>query len=246
MRRKPGTLVDHEVQLARLAWWAAFLATLALVAVLGIARSAQAATFPAQSLALTNPTAFDEEDEAGASEDEGFEWDECGEEEECEDEDGDGAMAPSECLLLKADATVFAAGNQDLVRLQLRYDTAAPTNVSVAYGLHGSKGSLYLGNEKKHFGKHGVLRLSKDLTEAQMTKVMAAKDFTVRMRVADAPGYCAPFFDRHLDIPPGDPQRARLATVRIALSPAAPRRARRSRPPGARDRSGGRARTRDR
>ena len=201
MRRKPGTLVDHDAHVARLAWWAAFLATLALIAVLGIARSAQAATFPAQSLAVSSPPAFDEDDEeAEASEDEDFEWDECGEGEECEDEDGDGAMAPSECLLLKADATVTAAGNQDLVRLQLRYVTAAPTTVTVAYGLHGSKGSLYLGNEKKRFGKHGVLRLSKDLTEAQMAKVMAAKDFTVRMQVADAPGYCAPFFDRHLDL----------------------------------------------
>ncbi len=202
MRRKPGTLLDHDAHVARVAWWAAFLATLALIAILGIARSAQAATVPAQALAVSSAPAFDEDDEseAEASEDEDFEWDECGEEEPCEDGDGDGAMAPSECLLLKADATVVAAGNQDLVRLALRYTTAAPTTVTVAYGLHGSKGSLYLGDEKKRFGKHGVLRLSKDLTEAQMAKVMAAKDFTVRMRVANAPGYCAPFFDRHLDI----------------------------------------------
>lgn len=202
MRRKPGTLVDQDAQLARLAWWSAFLATLALVAVLGIARSAGAATLPSQSAAAPGSPApvEDEGDEAEASEDEDFEWDECGEDEACEEEDGDGAMAPEECLLLKADAVVTAAGNQDLVRLQLRYATAAPTTVTVAYGLHGSKGPLYLGNEKKRFGKRGILRISKDLTEAQMAKVLAAKDFTVRMRVADAPGYCAPFFDRHLDL----------------------------------------------
>ena len=37
MRRKPGPLLDHDAHIARLAWWAAFLATLALIAILGIA-----------------------------------------------------------------------------------------------------------------------------------------------------------------------------------------------------------------
>jgi hypothetical protein len=202
MRRKPGTLLDHDAHIARLAWWAAFLATLALIAILGIARSAQAATVPAQSLAVSSAPAFDEEDEveAEASEDEDFEWDECGEEEECEDEDDDGAAAPSECVLLKTDATITAAGNKDQVRLQINYATTKPTAVTVAYGLHGSKGSLYLGDEKKRFGMKGVLRVSKDLTEAQMTRVMAAKGFTVRMRVPGAPGYCAPFLDHQLNV----------------------------------------------
>jgi hypothetical protein len=33
-----------------------------------------------------------------------------------------------------------------------------------------------------------------------MAKVMAAKDFTVRLRVPTAPDYCKAFFDRQLDI----------------------------------------------
>jgi hypothetical protein len=72
--------------------------------------------------------------------------------------------------------------------------------VAVDYGLHGAKGSLYLGGEKKQFAREGILRLTKNLTESQMAKVMAAKGFTVRLRVAAAPGYCKAFFDHQLDI----------------------------------------------
>jgi hypothetical protein len=189
---------------ARFAWWAAFCATLTLIAILGIAKSAQALTVPPTGppgiVAAPAPPADEEsEDEAEASEDEGFEAEECeADEEECE-EDEAGPNAPQECLLSSAEATVFATANKDKVRLQLRYTTSAPTAVAVDYGLHGAKGSLYLGGEKKQLAKQGVLRLTKDLTEAQMTKVMAAKGFTVRLRVPAAPGYCKAFFDRQLN-----------------------------------------------
>ncbi len=200
MRRKPAPTIDHDAQLARFAWWAAFFATLTLVAVLGLARSAQALTVPAASDAQT---VFEDEadEEAEASEDEEFDLSDCGEEEECEDfGEDDGTEAPPECLLSSAQATVFAAANRDRVRLQIRYTTTSPTPVAVDYGLHGSKGALYLGGDRKHFAKHGVLRLTRDLTEEQMAKVMAAKDFSVRLRVSAAPGYCKAFFDRQLDV----------------------------------------------
>ena len=45
-----------------------------------------------------------------------------------------------------------------------------------------------------------MLRLTEDLTEAQMAKVMAAKGFTVRLRVPAAPGYCQAFFDHQLNV----------------------------------------------
>jgi hypothetical protein len=202
MRRKPGAALDHDAHLAHVAWWVAFVATIALVAILGLARSAQAAT-AAETPFASHLIAFDEgdEDEAEASEDEEFEFGECDEpEEECE-EDGpaDGFEAPDECILNSAKAIVLSLGNHDKVRLQIKYTTTAPTAVKIAYGLHGSKGSLYLGDEKKQLGRKGVLRLEKSLTETQMAKVAAAKGFTVRLRVAAAPGYCAPFFDWQLD-----------------------------------------------
>lgn len=203
MRRKPSTAASDDAAAVRFAWWAAFFATLTLIVALSLAKSTQALTVPAAgspgTVAIPAPDE-ESEDEAEASEDEGYEAEECAgeEEEDCEDESD--TEAPPECLLSNARATVFASANKDKVRLQVRYATSAPTTVAVDYGLHGSKGSLYLGGERKHFAKRGVLRLSKSLTEAQMAKVMAARGFTVRLRVAAAPGYCQAFFDRQLDI----------------------------------------------
>jgi hypothetical protein len=206
MRRKSSALTTDDAAAARFAWCAAFFATLTLVAVLGIAKSAQALTVPptgAPAIVAAPVPASDEEDEdeAEASEDEGFEDESCGveEDEECEDE-SDDQEAPQECLLTSAQASVAVAPSQARVRLRVRYATSMPTAASVEYGLHGGKGSLYLGGEKKHLARQGVLRLSESLTAAQMAKVMAAKGFTVRFRVPAAPGYCKRFFDYRLDV----------------------------------------------
>jgi hypothetical protein len=201
MRRKHSAVSSDEVAAVRFAWWAAFFATLTLVAVLGLAKSAQALTVPAAGgpgIAVAAPSDDELEDEAESSEGEGFEAEGCETDEECEDEGP--SEAPPECLLSSAEATVFAAAGKNQVRLQVRYRTTAPTDVSLDYGLHGGKGSLYLGGERKRFSNHGVLHLTRSLTAAQMAKVMAARNFTVRLRVPAAPGYCQAFFDRQLDI----------------------------------------------
>jgi hypothetical protein len=207
MRQKHSAIAGDEAIAIRFAWWAAFFATLTLVVVLGIAKSAQALTMPPTgtpgTVAAPAASAADEEsedEEAETSEDEYF-GEECEEgEEECEEGEDGLEEAPAECLLSSAEATVTASASKDKVRLQVRYATFSPTVVAVDYGLHGSKGSLYLGGEKKQFARHGVLRLTKVLTEAQMAKVMAAKGFTVRLRVPAAPGYCKSFFDHQLDV----------------------------------------------
>ncbi len=182
-------------------------ATLVLIALLGLAAAAEAlngAGLLPQPAAVAIASASEEaEIEAEASEDEEFEVEECveDEEEECAEEEGEGrSVAPPECLLSSAEPVAFAASNRDRVRLQIRYETATPTTATIAYGLHGGKGALYLGSEKKRLGRKGVLRFDRDLTEAQMAKVVAAKDFTVRIRVAGAPGWCQPLFERQLDL----------------------------------------------
>jgi hypothetical protein len=215
VQRKSSTPSSHVAPTTAVAWWAAFLATLALIALLGLAKSAQALTVsaptglgPATALGGAaeeeEDEAKDDEAEAGAeaSEDDEAEAGDCevDEEEADEEECDESGGAPAECELSSAEATVFAAPNHDNVRLQVRYSTSAPTAVSLDYGLHGAKGSLYLGATKKKLGRRGVLHLSKSLTEAQMAKVMAAKGFTVRLRVADVPGYCQAFFDQQLDV----------------------------------------------
>jgi hypothetical protein len=197
MRWRQTTTADDRARTVRFAWTASFLATLMLVAVLAMAKSAQAFAVPAVATVLA-PAAFEEE--AEASEGEELEAEECEGAEEVECEDEAGSEAPSECLLSSAKATVVASPTHDKVRLLVRYTTFSPTAVAVAYGLHGSKGSLFLGAGKKHLGRKGVLHLTRRLTAAQMAKVVAAKGFTVRLRVLAAPAYCRPFFDRRLDV----------------------------------------------
>jgi hypothetical protein len=205
MRRRHRHIAPagDEAAAVRFAWCAAFFATLTLVAVLGLAKSAQALTIPPSGspAALAAPPSDDEaEGEAEAGEDEELELEECEEDdEECEEEVGPGE-APRECLLTSALVSVATSANRDQVRLQVRYTASAPTAVSLSYGLHGSKGSLYLGDERKHLARQGVLRLTKSLTATQMIKATAAKGYLVRLRVPAAPGYCQPFFDYQLDV----------------------------------------------
>jgi hypothetical protein len=214
MRRRTTIAGSHDAHAARLAWWASFFGTVALIAILGLARSAQALTVPepvqagtVSATALLAPEdddggdADDGEAEAEASEDEAAESEDCGAADpadavECEDESDGGA--PQECLLRTAEATVSAS--HEMVRLLVHYTSTAPTEVAVDYGLHGPRGSLYLGGEKRHVAAGGVLRLTRHLSEEQMEKVLAAKSFTVRLRAPQAPGYCRPFFDRQLDV----------------------------------------------
>jgi hypothetical protein len=201
MRMRPTTAApDEGARVTRLAWLISFLATLALIAVLALAKSAQALTVTDPGGPATAPTSappFDLESEEEGEEE--FEGEECeeGEEEECEEEAG-GAEAPEECLLSSAQATVFASSAQDRLRLAVRYTTSTPTLVVIDYGLHGSKGSLFLGQSRKQFSKAGVFRQTEILSEPQMEKATGAKDFTVQLYAVHAPRYCRHYFERDL------------------------------------------------
>ena len=202
MRVRHTTVAPTEgARVARFAWLVSFLATLTLVAILALAKSAQALTVagasgPATAAASAPPFDFEVEEEG---EEEELEAEECEEgEEECEEE-ADGAIeAPEECLLSSAQATVFASSGQDKLRLVVRYTTSTPALVAIAYGLHGSKGSLYLGQSTKQFAKSGVFRQTAILSEAQMAKTAGAKDFSVQLYAVHAPHYCRHYFELHL------------------------------------------------
>lgn len=202
MRRKPDIAESGDARTFRLAWWASFLATLALIAALGIARSAQALTLPPTG---TGGTAFAISPPSGESEseEEEFEAEECevGEEEECEEEvEEEGAEAPRECVLSSAGATVSASSASGKVRLAVHYTAYSTGTVEVVYWLRGAKGPLSLGGDRAHFGRKGLIRETEALTEAQMSKAMAARNFTVELRPARAPRYCNHLLDRHLTV----------------------------------------------
>jgi hypothetical protein len=209
MKRKPGIGSGEDPRAIRFARWASFLATVVLIALLGIARSAQALTLPIATgptpSAVLLPVYESEGEEEG--EEEKFEVEECEAEaeeefeaEECGGSEAQGAEAPRECVFSSAVATVSASTVSDKVRLAIHYTAFAPGSVQVVTWSHGTKGPLSLSKESDHLSGEGVLRETEDLTPAQMSKASAARSFTVQLRPAHAPRYCQGLLDRHLTI----------------------------------------------
>jgi hypothetical protein len=208
---KHSPALAGNARTVRLAWLVSFLATLSLLAILALARSAQALPIvepdsPEPTLAAAPLSAEADEDEEAedSSWEEDFEaGDECeeaedGEGEECEEEDG--FETPSECRLSSAEATVSALGSHDKVRLVVRYTATTPTAVVVDFGLHGSKGSLYMGESHEHFSRRGVFRETRRLSDSEMARTVGARDFTVQLYAVHAPRYCRHLLDRHLTV----------------------------------------------
>jgi len=192
-------LAARESHAVRFAWWASFLATIALVALLGLARSAQAATVADPLLSvLTLPAGAEADEEAeAAAEEEGEGLEECeepDEEEECEE----AAEVDDSCVLKSAEATILVLPFRNEVKLTLRYSTFSPAVVKVRYSLRGGRGRLKMGGESRRFGYRGVFRETEELTEAEMAKARAATGFEVDARAVNTPGRCRGLFDRKL------------------------------------------------
>jgi hypothetical protein len=120
---------------------------------------------------------------------------------DCEESEvGTGRVPPEACLMRTARARLFTYSSQNKVRLVIRYTAFSPADVYVDYRLSGGKGSLKLGTAHQHFAKSGLLRVNQHLSEGEMDKVRAAKRFTVKMAVPQAPRYCHRYDTRHLTI----------------------------------------------
>jgi cobalamin biosynthesis protein CobT len=136
------------------------------------------------------------------------EWAECeelegGEEQEaCEEEieELEEQEELEECTLSETDSTVVASAATDTLRVAVRYRAYEAGKVGVQYQLHGGKGSLKLDRRTDRFGRHGVFHDVRHLSEAQMTKVLAAHQLTVEMRAAGSPSFCEGLFDERLSV----------------------------------------------
>jgi hypothetical protein len=196
------TSLPSPQPLSRLATLAWSLLAISLLAALLFVRQAEAASLPLPAQAPSTALGDAEDEEA---EDEEESEDEEGEEEESEDEEeGEGSgtvgplLLPPECLLHTAAAQVAASSTHGVVRLTIRYTSYAPTNVSVNYWLRGAKGSLQLGETKRHFGRRGVFREEAHLSDHAMSKVLAARAFIVQLDIGAAPSYCAKYSTQRL------------------------------------------------
>ena len=131
------------------------------------------------------------EDEDGVEEEAG----------ECEEERAeDSRVPPEECVLRSARARLFTYSSQNRIRLVIRYTAFDPGDVYVDYRLSGAKGGLRLGTAHQHFERRGLLRVSQRLGENAMSRVRAAKRFTVVMTIPAAPRFCRRYDTRHLTI----------------------------------------------
>ncbi len=171
--------------------WARFLLAASFVlAILLLATAVLPLSAPATPPESTPAEAsFAEENE------EEVEWEFEEESEEDEDESEDegtpgSAVLPPECLLRTATPSVVVQLAQESLSLTLHYTTTSPTTVTVEYWLKGAKGTLGLDSETRHFGKQGVLHLSRHLDEREMVKVRAARAFMVNLDVPEAPSNC--------------------------------------------------------
>ena len=105
--------------------------------------------------------------------------------EECETE---GSSLPRECLLKSARATVSI--DAERARLTLRYTTFAPTDARVSFRLGGARGSLRLGEARRHLARRGVVHLSEQLSKAKAARVRAGRRITVEIDVPGTPEQC--------------------------------------------------------
>jgi hypothetical protein len=199
MRRKSGPrLAPVETHGARLAWWAAFAATIALVAILNLVRSAEAATLPVPSLAAPSLLAFEDEEVEDEEEELAEECREVAEDElECFEVEVDEAAVPDSCRLTSTDAWVSISPHGKL-RLSVRYRAATPAMVAVDSSLRGAKGKLNLDGDRRRFAGSGTFLQTQLLGSAETAKAMAARSFMVEIRPLGAPNYCHTYFDQRL------------------------------------------------
>jgi hypothetical protein len=180
-----------STRLATLAW---SLLAISLLAALLFVRQAEAVTVPPPAPV----TLATESEEIEAEE----EFEDEDDESEAEEEDEPGAVGalllPPECLLHTAEAQVAASATPGLVRLTIHYTSYAPTNVSVKYWLKGSKGSLQLGETKRHFSRQGVFREDAHVSDHAMSKVLAARAFVVQLGIPAAPSSCEKYSTQRL------------------------------------------------
>jgi hypothetical protein len=192
----------------RLAWWVAFLLTIALLAAISLARSARADGIPAATgpglPVVAPPPEGEEECEAGepsCAEESGAE--ECGEsgEEECEEGFAEAeGEAPAECLLTTARPRVAVLADQRQLRLEVHYTVAAAADVIVSLRSSGGKGSVALGAHRRHLARSGAFHETAALSAAETERALAAREFTLRLRVLDVPWSCHRYDFRHLAV----------------------------------------------
>jgi hypothetical protein len=140
---------------------------------------------------------FEDEEFEEVEEEEEFEI----EIEECEEEvksKAGAVTAPKACRVRTAESSITTLPASDRVLLTVRYETYAPSTISLGLKLKDHKGSLKIERATKHLGNKGVLHLSSKLSDAEMERAAKAQEFNVALRALNTPGYCGGLLEQQL------------------------------------------------
>jgi hypothetical protein len=202
-------------------------AILAALAALTASQAAGAASPSRPTPTFAHPTLRDAEpEEEFVAEEDEFEFEECDggaeefefgeDEEEFEEEESGGSCgaesegaksapkgapfvtAPVACQVRQAESTITTLPGSDQVRLTVRYQTYAPTEVTVGLKLKDHKGSVAIEHTTKHMGPKGVLHITTKLGTAVMERALTASEFDVSLRAPESPGFCAGDLEQRL------------------------------------------------
>lgn len=204
MRRRQERVTAEEALAARYAWLAAIVTAIALLALLGFVRSAEAAT----PRTAVDPAPSPEVEEE-------FHFGEDGEAEEEDELEACAAIANEAaaeacaakveerevfeiCNLSSAEATVAANPARDRIRLAIRYRTVSPATVRIGVRFHGGRGSGNLGQSTAHLNNSGTFRETIKLDDQVMKRALAAREFSVTLTIAGTPARCSSNFSQAL------------------------------------------------
>jgi hypothetical protein len=111
------------------------------------------------------------------------------------------AQQPPQCRLRISRARIFLFSRHPRMRLVARYRSKEPADVNIDYVAVQNGHKVPLGEVVKHFGKHGLFRLRKELTESEAESLRNTDRFTVHFKIPGEPGFCARQYTKHLTVP---------------------------------------------
>jgi hypothetical protein len=108
---------------------------------------------------------------------------------------------PAACKLRISRARIFLFSRHPRMRLVARYRSSEPADVNIDYVAVGNGHKVPLGEVVKHFSKHGLFRLRKELTEADAENLRSTDRFIVHFKIPGEPGFCARQYTKNLTVP---------------------------------------------
>ena len=107
----------------------------------------------------------------------------------------------SSCALRISRARVFLFSRHPRLRLVARYRTDHPADVNIDFTAVKGKNKDPLGTVTRHFTKHGLFRLRKQLTDNEAEQLRDTDKFVVNFEIPGEPGFCARKYRKKLTVP---------------------------------------------